>query len=151
MKNLTGVLIIACLFTASASHALDLNQLKSNLKEKLEKNKKHPVAEIPPTLVCDASAQAKLCYAFVGEENKNKGRKGNEFACKLMKGQFTEPGSCPSEKALGRCDVATGQPKEYVLFYYSGGRITRSGAERDCVNAKSSLHVQGAGTWTGMN
>jgi hypothetical protein len=92
-----------------------------------------------------------LCYAFSGNENaQDKTKKGNEMACKLMRGQFLPSATCPSQNALGRCRVLAGQPKEYTLFYYSGGKINQDGAQSDCVNPKSGLHIQGAGEWTAM-
>jgi hypothetical protein len=106
-----------------------------------------------PSIVCDSAQELRLCYAFSGKDNSEKNtNKGNEMACKFMRGRFLASSICSMEGALGKCTVLQGQPKEYTLYYYTGGKLNfdKASAERDCKNAKSSFHAQGAGVWSGF-
>lgn len=122
--------------------------------------------DLAPSLICDASKKIGICYAFTGQkhvDDHNKGKEkqakagtsgakknspvsGNDFACKLMRGEYKEASTCPKEKASGRCLIKKETPEEYTLFYYSNGKVKN--AEKDCADAKSSIHRQGAGEWT---
>ena len=104
--------------------------------------------KLPPSPVCDASLRVGLCYAFTGADHiVEKTSKGNEMACKLFSSKLTPSATCPEQRLLGRCKVAAGTPKEYVLHYYTGGKLDRTKAVQDCANPKSGLHAQGAGQW----
>lgn len=104
--------------------------------------------KLPPSPVCDASLRVGLCYAFTGADHiVEKTSKGNEMACKLFSSRLTPAATCPEQRLLGRCKVAAGTPKEYVLHYYTGGKLDKTKAQQDCANPKSGLHAQGAGQW----
>ena len=103
---------------------------------------------LPPAPVCDASVRTGICYAFVGSQHSDaKIAKGNEMACRLLRGKMVQASTCPDKKLLGRCRVSAGEPKEYILHYYQTAKINKAKAEQDCSNPKSGLHAQGAGQW----
>ena len=122
-------------------------------EKKPEEKKAAAPAEATPSIICDSAATLHLCYAFSGTGNADsKASKGNEMACKFMKGRYLASSSCSTEGVLGVCTVLQGQPKEYKLYYHPGGKLNfnKESAEKDCKNAKSSLHAQGAGQWSGL-
>lgn len=99
--------------------------------------------------LCDASGTVGLCYVFSGEKNKEqRAEKGNQMACRIVRGKFTPGGACPTAGRLGKCTIKAGTPEEYVLVYYSG-KFDTAKASADCGNPKSSIHIQGAGVWQG--
>jgi hypothetical protein len=146
--------IFSSLFIISAE-AIDMEKLKTELKKRAEEHqakqhaKKNAAAgDLPPAPVCDASLRNGICYSFTGSAHSDsKASKGNEMACKLLRGKLIPASKCPDQRLLGRCKIAGGQPKEYVLHYYMSGKLNMSKAQQDCANAKSGLHAQGAGTW----
>ena len=98
--------------------------------------------------VCNAQQSIGLCYLFVGKKNaENQTSQGNQMACKLFKGQFSAGDPCPQPNRLGTCTIKGGAPDEYRLIYYPTQNFDAGKAQSDCVNPKSSIHVQGAGTW----
>src|SRR5262245_13917026 len=104
--------------------------------------------KLPPSPVCDASLRVGLCYAFTGANHTvEKTSKGNQMACKLFGTELAPSATCPEQRLLGRCKVAANTANEYVLHYYSGGKLDRTKAEQDCADPKSGLHAQGAGKW----
>ncbi|MBL7714397.1 MAG: hypothetical protein JNL01_02950 [Bdellovibrionales bacterium] len=123
-----------------------------------------PAKDLSPSLICDAAKKMGICYAFTGQKHvddhaqgkekaakstkKNQPICANDFACKIMRGEYKEASTCPKEKALGRCLIKKGDPEEFTLFYYKGGKI--KDAQKDCADAKSSIHRQGAGEWTAL-
>jgi hypothetical protein len=122
-----------------------------------KKDEKKPDGQQPaaatPSIVCDSAQTIHICYAFTGTGNaEDKTAKGNQFACKFMKGRYLASSTCSTEGALGVCTVLKGQPKEYKLYYHPGEKtnFTKESAEKDCKNPKSSLHVQGPGEWSGL-
>jgi len=124
----------------------DMEQLKAELKQ--QRTTQSRAQKLPPSPVCDASLRVGLCYAFTGADHiVEKTSKGNEMACKLFSSKLTPSATCPEQRLLGRCKVAAGTPKEYVLHYYTGGKLDKTKAEQDCANPKSGLHAQGAGQW----
>jgi len=135
----------------------DMEQLKAELKKPAEEHQakvqqqratQSRAQKLPPSPVCDASLRVGLCYAFTGADHVvEKTAKGNEMACKLFSSKLTPSATCPEQRLLGRCKVAAGTPKEYVLHYYTGGKLDKTKAEQDCVNPRSGLHAQGAGQW----
>jgi hypothetical protein len=101
--------------------------------------------------VCDASQNAGVCFVFAGDNNaKPDIARGNQFMCRLFRGQYLPLGHCPEAQAIGRCDLVQGTPDAYHLFYYSTKRGNQNTAMQDCANPKSSLHTVGAGTWRGV-
>ena len=159
MRNVALILIIlTCIPMLAKADWNSFNEnLKARIQQEAEKQKQkkadRQVASAPaamaPSLVCDAALSSlNVCYAFTGAGNTDsKSKKGNEFACKMMRGKLMESSLCPTERLIGKCTVLAGQPKEYSLFYYTG-RHTKSSAQADCRNPKSSIHVQGAGVWS---
>jgi hypothetical protein len=152
----------AACFAIQTAEAIDLKKLAEKLKAKHEQKAPPPAAApagaqaaapapvAAPSIVCDASAGNRLCYSFQGAENSvEKVSKGNQMACKFMRGRYLASNTCPSSNLLGKCTVLQGQPKEYSLHYYAGGKIDLAKAKEDCANPKSGLHAQGAGVWTG--
>jgi len=135
----------------------DMEQLKAELKKRAEEHQakmqqqrttQSRAQKLPPSPVCDASLRMGLCYAFTGANHTvEKTSKGNEMACKLFSSKLTPSATCPEQRLLGRCKVAAGTPQEYVLHYYTGGKLNKTKAEQDCANPKSGLHAQGAGQW----
>jgi hypothetical protein len=152
------ILILLTSFFFFSAQAVDMEQLKAELKKRAEEHqakvnarketKAAAAQDLPAGLVCDASLRNGICYAFTGTANTDsKVAKGNEMACKFLRGQLKQAGICPSARLLGRCKVVGGQPKEYVLHYYMGGKLNLAKAQEDCANPKSGLHAQGAGEW----
>lgn len=140
--------------------AIDLGKFKNQIQS-LQQNIQHKSQNNPSTSTANASATHspicnavntnKLCYAFTGPTNTDsKTAKGNEFACQILKGQYQPSGTCPTVGAFGKCAILKGQPKEYFLFYYEGGRFGALQARGECKNKKSSLHAQGPGDWSGI-
>jgi hypothetical protein len=154
MAKFIFLLISICFVSAQA---LDMEKLKAELQKRAEEHKAKTqqnqaqaatTEQVPAATVCDASLRFGVCYAFTGSENASeKVSKGNEMACKLMRGKMAAASKCPENKLLGRCKVLGEQPKEYVLHYYSSGKMNKNKAEADCTNPKSGLHAQGAGRW----
>lgn len=150
------VLIILSFFIVQA-HAVDMDQLKAELKKRVEEHKakeqekkqnQNAANELPAAPVCDATISNGICYAFTGPGYADsKASKGNEMACKLLRGKLLPASKCPDARLIGRCKVAGSTPKEYVLHYYANGKMTSGKAQADCSNAKSGLHAQGAGVW----
>lgn len=118
-------------------------------KQEREIASKPPLSE--PTAkggVCNGFKSAGVCLIFSGVRNsEEKILHTNQFACKILQGEFSSTGNCTSQGRVGRCTVQKGSPDEYILVYYSS-KLSRDAAQKDCANSQSSLHVQGAGEWT---
>ena len=110
-----------------------------------------PAAKLGPSPICNAQRSIGICYAFTGAEGSDaKKSKGNQMACKMMRGTWLGSATCLETAAYGRCTVLAGQPGEYSLYYYAGGKMTKEKAMADCADPKSSIHRQGAGAWTAL-
>ncbi len=145
---MSKILFILASFVVISAEAIDMEKLKAELKKQAKKQGAAVPVELPPAPVCDASIRNGICYAFTGAAHADsKTAKGNEMACKLLRGKLVAASKCPDQRLLGRCKVAGGDPKEYVLHYYMTGKLNMSKAQQDCSNAKSGLHAQGAGVW----
>jgi hypothetical protein len=137
--------------------AFNLNDLKKKPQPKPKQSATTPAPTdgaaataqpASPGGVCDASGGVGLCYVFSGANTATKNvQDGNKMACKLFKGQFAASAPCPADNQIGKCTIKAGTPDEYVLYYYVSQNFDATKAAADCTNAKSSVHVQGAGTW----
>lgn len=96
----------------------------------------------PAIDTCNAAQSAGICYQF------SQVQKGNQFACKLLRGRYLASAGCPTVGALGTCSV-----KDYVLHYYpptgpqARVQFNKKTAEADCLSASSPFHAKTAGTW----
>ncbi len=153
MKNNTQTIAILSTLLFAAASSTSFAGWKMKWKNKNQSDDKQQTSQpAAPSMVCDAMGSYAICYAFTGAGNSESNtQKGNEMACKLMKGSFAISSTCKTDGVLGKCAVLPKQPKEYTLYYYSGGpmKFTPASAETDCKNPKSSLHAQGAGQWSG--
>jgi hypothetical protein len=154
MPRISPFAILAA-FTLAATwqtaQAIDLKKLANKIK-KPSKTEQTSAAAMAPALICDSSRQMGLCYAFTGQKHLDEqatGKStGNQMACKMMKAQLQENAQCPTANAVGMCEIKKGDAEAYTVVYYKCGRMPASKAERDCSDAKSSIHRHGAGSWS---
>jgi hypothetical protein len=153
---MTRIIFMLITFSFTLAYANNMDKLREQLQKAAAEHQaklgqKRSVAStpaIPPAPVCDASIRNGICYSFTGSQHADsKTARGNEMACKMLRGKLVAASTCPEKRLLGRCRVSAGDPKEYILHYYSSGRLNKAKAEQDCANPKSSIHAQGAGQW----